>query len=473
MTDSLLSAFAASVRAHGPKTALVEPDGTHVSFAELGARAEGFAAGWSAKGLGKGDRVLVAMPISADLYATLAALWSLGAVAVLPEPAMGLRGVRHALQLAPCKGLAAKEPYTWLRWLLPGLWTKPVFRPRVGPGKVPDHYPQGDEIALISFTSGSTGLPKAIARSHAFLQAQEAAIAPLLTSDADEIDLVAFPVFALINLAIGRTSVLPNWRMSRPGEVTPIELASWIEAQGVTRALLPPALCEALANARPLPGLSTVFTGGGPVFPDLVERLQATRSKLRVVAVYGSTEAEPIAHMDARDISSEDRKAMATGSGLLAGRPVPEVSIRIQDGEILVAGDHVNEGYLDPTRDAETKIKEDGVTWHRTGDAGRLDDAGRLWLLGRRGADVDGVYPFEIEAAARLWPGVKRVALAKEGGRAVLAIEGDAGQIADWTERAAEQFKITDVRHLATIPLDRRHGSKVDYPALTRALRRA
>ena len=457
--------------AHGERTALIEADGTRVSFSELGQRADGIAAAWTAKGLGAGDRVLVAMPISADLYASLAALWSLGAVAVLPEPAMGLRGVRFALQLAPCKGLAASGNYRWLRFLLPRLWGKPLFRPNVSQAPIKAAPSDPDAPALISFTSGSTGVPKAMARSHAFLRAQEEAIAPLLASDTEDVDLIAFPVFALLNLAAGRTSVLPNWQISKPTEVNPEALADWIETNDVTRALLPPAVCEALARCRPLPQLATVFTGGGPVFIDLVERLRDTHPGLRIVAVYGSTEAEPIAHLEASQISAADREAMATGGGLLAGTPVPDVQIRIEDGEILVAGDHVNKGYLDPARDAETKLREHGTVWHRTGDAGRLDDAGRLWLLGRHGSDVGGVHPFQVETAARLWAGVKRVALADIGGDPVLAVEGEAAQLPNWRERSAA-FGITDVRHVAAIPVDRRHGSKVDYPALNRLLRR-
>lgn len=470
MSDgTLLDGFAAAVATHGDKTALVEQDGTCVSFSELAARADGIAAAWSAKGLKKGHRVLVAMPISADLYASLAALWSLGAIAVLPEPAMGLRGVRHAVQLAGCQGLAAKGPYMWLKALLPKLWSKPLYHPTPVAGTTPSITSDMSDTALISFTSGSTGLPKAIARSHGFLRAQETALAPLLNSERDETDLVAFPVFALLNLAAGRTSVLPNEPMRKLAETGPHSLANWIERQGVTRALIPPAMCDALASARPLPQLHTVFTGGGPVFPDMIDRLLAMHNDLRIVAVYGSTEAEPIAHLDTRDMTPDDRAAMANGAGLLAGQPVDDVRIRIDNSEILVTGEHVNKGYLDPARDAETKLRDGDVIWHRTGDSGRLDKDGRLWLLGRHGADVGGLHPFVVEAAARLWPGVKRAALAELEGAPVLALEGDETLKAIWQEKATIAFGIADIRHLA-IPLDRRHNSKVDYPALRKAL---
>ena len=124
-------------------------------------------------------------------------------------------------------------------------------------------------------------------------------------------------------------------------------------------------------------------------------------------------------------MTPDDREAMANGAGLLAGQPVDDVHVRIDNSEILVTGAHVNKGYLDPARDAETKLRDGDVVWHRTGDAGRLDDNGRLWLLGRHGADVGGLHPFVVEAAARLWPGVVRTALAEMNGTPVLAIEGD------------------------------------------------
>ena len=117
------------------------------------------------------------------------------------------------------------------------------------------------------------------------------------------------------------------------------------------------------------------------------------------------------------------------GAGLLAGPPVSSIRLRIlpdrwgdalgpwttehlesqqlpsgQPGEIVVSGDHVLPGYLDGVGDSESKIHVDGRVWHRTGDAGYVDDRGRLWLLGRCSAKVSDshgvVYPFAVEAAA-------------------------------------------------------------------------
>ncbi|WP_099827916.1 AMP-binding protein [Oceaniglobus indicus] len=473
--DDLPTAFARAAERYGARTALIGRDGSATTFAALQDRVQALAAGFRHRGVKPGDRALVAMPVGPDLYASLAALWTLGATAVLPEPAMGLRGLRDALRAAPVSAFCASGPYRLLRAVMPGLWGTRMLTPADGiPNDVVAPVCTADDVALISFTSGSTGTPKAIARSHRFLMAQRRAVAPLLHSDHDEIDLVAFPVFVLVNLGAGRTSVLPDWPMRKPGRATPAALSALIERHGVTRALLPPALCERLAETAPPAHLATLFTGGGPIFPDLVARLRAVAPDLRIVSVYGSTEAEPIAEIDAADTTDADRAAMARGHGLLAGHPAPGITIRIEDDEILVAGDHVVSGYLDPARDVETKRRIDGTLWHRTGDAGRLDEDGRLWLLGRIGGRIKtakgALYPFSVETAARSWPGVRHAALAQVDGKAVLAIEGVATSTAGWTDRAAA-LGIDRVAPVARIPMDRRHRSKVDHGALARLLR--
>ncbi|MDN5786901.1 AMP-binding protein [Pseudorhodobacter sp.] len=471
---SLLADFAAAVLRHPDRVAIVDGKGRETSFAQLETRAEGFARAWQARGVGKGDRVLLAMPLDADLYASLAALWSLGATVVLPEPAMGLAGLRHAAKVAEATAFCSAGVFGVLQFLLPELWRLRRLRPNVSAGKRLDlPAPQDGDIALISFTSGTSGAPKAIPRSHGFLSAQHQAIAPMLQSAAAERDLVAFPVFVLINIASGQTSVLPSWKMSKLERLAPEVLAGWIKQQNVNRALIPPALCEKLVRAGVPANLHTVFTGGGPVFPDILEKLAADRPGLSIVCVYGSTEAEPIAHLDAAEIEPKDHAQMVAGQGLLVGAPVPGLQVRIVGDEIQVAGAHVNGGYLDPRHDAENKIHEGDIIWHRTGDAGRFDDQGRLWLLGRTGSQVPlaggPVYPFAIEVAVHSWAGVTQCAVMSVGKTACLVIEGDARHLPEWRQKAIG-MGIPDVRHLTKIPMDRRHASKIDRKALGRLL---
>lgn len=461
---TLTAAFARAAIDYSDRIALIDKSGTAYRFSQVQDLAEGYAAGWHAKGVRAGDRVLIAMGIGVELYASLAALWSLGATVVLPEPAMGLAGLKTAIAATRPKFFCATGPYVWIKLLLPRLWRTRLLTPQQDSSLPPvPSVAEAASVALISFTSGTTGTPKAIPRTHAFLMAQWKAVAPLLHSDTEEIDLVTFPVFVLINLAEGRTSVLPNWKMSKLSALEPNALAAWIAANNCTRALLPPSLCEKLVAAQDIGSLKQIFTGGGPVFPDVVQSLQRIDGDLRITTVYGSTEAEPIAHAHTTE----------QGYGLFAGTPVDAVRLRIVETEIQVAGDHVNSGYLDPSRDAETKVYENDTIWHRTGDAGYLDDDGHLWLLGRVGdqvmTDKGMQYPFAVEVAARAWPDVIRVALTQHAARAVLVIEGNIAQIETWRARAAA-FGINDVRHIAAIPLDKRHHSKVDKNALAAKL---
>ena len=476
---NLLNSFFDRATEHPEKIAVVEADGASISYSQLARLTDIFALRLKGLGVAPGARVLVTLPVSITLYASLAALWRLGAVAVFPEPAMGLSGLRHAAKVArPSVWLAPKSAAAAGACLCRNARdrrrrhaaagrTRPLSRP----SEQPQTYgAQADDPALISFTSGSTGAPKGIVRTHGFLLEQFRALEPLLRPQPGEVDLVAFPVFVLASLGLGITSVLPNWDLRKPLRADADDILRHAASCGATRLLAPPSICQKLVG-RPRPAsLKTVLTGGGPVYPDLLRDLLALG--VDVVAVYGSTEAEPIADLHANNIAPEDWRAMDQGDGILAGRPVEGLRLRIEDDEIQVAGAHVNKGYLDPAQDRTTKIVDAaGVVWHRTGDAGRTDAQGRLWLLGRLDGRIGALFPFGIEAAARLWPGVRQAALCAMDDEAVLALSGDKDQSADWRGRA-EKLGLSRIAVLPEIPMDRRHGSKLDQKALKAILRR-
>ncbi len=471
---NLLSAFIETAARKGDVTAIIAGDGQTISYAQLAVRSSILAAHWRSKGLVKGDRALLAMPVGIDLYVAIAALWRLGAVIVFPEPAMGLSGLRRAVDIAKPKAVLTSGYYQILPFVIPELW-RVKMRLHIGGGySDAEIFEQvsGDHPALISFTSGSTGLPKGIIRSHSFLSAQNACVAEMLQSDNDhEIDLVAFPVFVIANLAMGVTSVLPNWKLTRHDRANAAGIAQLIKKHKITRALVPPSICDILSKGDSDPNLAAIFAGGGPIFPDLMRRMQARMPKTRIMAVYGSTEAEPISHQNLSDINTADWKAMETGAGLLAGAPVSQTRVQIIDDEIVVTGDHVNKGYLDGYGDRENKILIDGQIWHCTGDAGRFDDQGRLWLRGRCLAKVGSIFPFEIEVAARSWPSVNAAALIPHSGKAILAIAGKNGNFKIWQDNAKKLGTIVVV-HVKEIPLDKRHRSKVDYASLRKMLDR-
>jgi hypothetical protein len=148
-------------------------------------------------------------------------------------------------------------------------------------------------------------------------------------------------------------------------------------------------------------------------------------------------------------------------------------------GEIVVSGEHVLRGYLGGIGDDETKIRVDHSVWHRTGDAGWLDATGRVWLLGRCAEQLPPFaapdnfptdvlrYPFAVECALReIFPKLRMAAIEWRGKRTLVV-----GKSCDANEREAIRSKaaelgMTDIVCLASLPLDRRHNAKIDYPAL-------
>ena len=469
---SALRPFAAQVAQAPERAALLTGSGEAVSYEALDRWGAHLAAQYWDAGVRPGTRVVVALGMSPALYAVLIALWRVGAAAVFPEPSAGLGGLRHALAATrPARfvgsrriGLAAAMLARRPALAIP----LPVRRGAAG-GNAPP-WP-GEHPALISFTSGSTGRPKGILRTHGFLLAQQRALDPLLRPDGPARDLVCLPLFVLAGLGLGTTSALPAADLRRPAEADAARLAAQVGRDGLTRLLAPPSVAGALAGRPGYARLRHVFTGGGPVWPDVIRRLVAEGPEAAVTAVYGSTEAEPIAHQALHDLTAADWAAMEAGGGLPAGRPMPDVALRIVGDEIQVAGAHVNRGYLDPAQDAGNKVNEGGTVWHRTGDAGRLGPDGRLWLLGRLEGRAGPWFPFAVEVAARGWPGVRQAALIEDGGRLQLAIAGDAGCEAAW-RRGAEAFPGVEVRPLPALPLDRRHQAKTDYTRLRELLRR-
>jgi acyl-CoA synthetase (AMP-forming)/AMP-acid ligase II len=281
-------------------------------------------------------------------------------------------------------------------------------------------------------------------------------------------------MFVLCNLAHGTTSVIADCDWSNPGASDAWPLLRQICRHRVARLVLPPALCERIAaTGVQLPQLEEIFTGGGPVFPGLLRRLAQVAPNAAITTVYGGSEAEPIAHVAAQDLSPEDFAQMHAGGGLLAGAPVAGIDLRIEDDEIWVSGAHVIKSYRNPADDRDTKRVRDGKIWHRTGDAGRLDARGRLWLLGRHEARSGGLFPFCVEAAARNLPGVRNAALVHVGTTPTLTLECDGRSApplaAELTRRWGDRLRVVLVPR---IPLDRRHRSKTDYGELRKLLLR-
>lgn len=501
-------------RAHPDKVALIDgnPGRERVTgYRELAALVTGASRRLRAEGLVPGDAVLILHPISLELYVFLLGALHAGLTTAFVDPSAGPVVIETACaRLRPRGFFGSRKAQAWA-------WTRPDVRrldrhwcSRVFPFttvfpldssmpedavEVPNNHP-----ALVTFTSGSTGQPKGAARSHGFLLAQHAALERALHLREGEVDLVTLPVFTLANLASGVASLLPGTDLTRPASVNAPLLARQARAHGVARCAASPAVFRAFLKARCLPDFRSIHTGGAPVFPSLLDHLVEASPATAVHAVYGSTEAEPIADLPWRDIPPAVRERIRRGGGLPAGRPVPEIELAIlsletpcpsgawtdnifssrclpsgQAGEIIVAGPHVLPGYLDGIGDDENKIHVGGKIWHRTGDAGRLDEEGNLWLLGRASAAVHRrglppLFPFEIEAALDAIAGLGRTALIENGGQPALVFEGRSDLPPEPACSILAELGIQRVIPLPSLPMDRRHQAKIDYPRLRRLI---
>jgi len=475
-------------------------------------------------GLQPGDAVLVFHPMSAELYVALLALFRLRLVAMFLDPSAGREHIERCCVMHPPRALIAGTKAHLLRLVVRALRRIPVKFAIGMPIPFAVRWSAADQLeplqevreceadtpALLTFTSGSTGQPKGAMRTHGLLAAQYRALGASLALTAGDVDLATLPIVALANLGSGVTSLIPNADLRFPGAVAAAPIFAQIHAHQATSSIASPAFFECLfrhgeTSALTLPSLRKLYTGGAPVFPRLLDQMQILAPNAKVVALYGSTEAEPIAHVSRREVTADDLKAMLGGRGLLAGAPVAEIRLCIlrdqwgrpvgpynaatfaeaccepgDPGEIVVHGDHVLPGYLRGVGDEETKFRVDGGVWHRTGDAGYLDEEGRLWLLGRcvaRIHDARGdLYPFAAETAVYQDPRVRRVALVAHRGKRVLAVEfyeGDDHANLDTVRAALAWAHIDEVRPCQRIPVDKRHNAKIDYPSLYRLLEQA
>ena len=494
------------------------------SFAELCLWSRKIATMLGRAGVGSGDGIVMLVPMSASLYAVTAAAFRIGAVPVFIEPdnaAAQIEGCRDAL---PLRAFVGSPRACLVRLLMPALRAiTPVF---VTQGWFPGATPLGsarrlppvadspfratDAPAMLSFTSGSTGPSKGLLRSHRLLLATQQILSRHLDLRPGSIDLATMPALVMSNLGAGVTSLIPDVDLRRPAAADPARLAGSIHRWQVESLLASPALLEHMADyclrtGHTLNSLRAVFTGGAPVFPRILEKTSRIAPQARVTALYGSTEAEPMALLRADELTAADRAAIARGAGLPAGKPISEIRLHIlRDhwgrsfgggsadamdnllapagavGEIVVSGPHVVTGYIRPLDDAESKIRVGDTIWHRTGDSGWLDDQNRLWLTGRCSAGVGApprvIYPLMVEAALADHPCLARTAFLSHRGERLLLVElKHPTRVFDRDEllRTLPWAGIDRVVELPRIPLDKRHNAKIDYPALHDELEKA
>lgn len=464
-------------------------------------------------GCSKGDTVLLWQPMSAALYVLMIGAWKAGLIVMFIDPGQPLaireasaRMIQPAILAGPWYAQAWSSATPTLRKIrkrivTSGWWPNAL---RLDGAHTPNKTSDTaccseDDPALITFTSGSTGQPKAIVRSHGFLARQHLAIERELHLREGQIDLTTMPIFLLANLGSGVTSFIPRGNIAKPGSIDARHVLECIRLEAITRGGASPAFWEQLTLAprrdrQAMAAFDEIYTGGGPVHIDLLQRLRQDAPSARIVAIYGSTEAEPISTATLDELR-ECRDH--TGAMLPLGKPVNDLRVMVIPdrwgtplrfyselqlekerhppdlvGEIIVSGPLVITGYWQGHGNEETKILAGQTIWHRTGDAGCFDRSGVLWLAGRCSAKAihqgRTLYPLNVELPARNLAGVRRVALATPPQGTCLAVETDRPE------------RITAVRHVlaecgwpelpvtrvSRIPVDRRHHAKIDYSRL-------
>lgn len=511
------------------RPALVMGD-SRISFGDLWERVDRASAGLRRLGLEAGDRAIVMIPMSIDLYVALLGVLKMGAVAVFVDPWIGPRQIAsfaafaeprawlgipksHVLRLFSKRLRAIPLAVTTGRRLgpLPAGATLAELEAEGGDGEIAAVEP--DASALVTFTSGSSGEPKGANRTHHFLLAQHAALAAEFPALEGDVDMPMFPVFALNNLASGVPSVVPEMDFRYVDRVDGARVLAQMRRHGVTTCTASPPFFDRLAaeldRHTERPALRRILTGGAPVSDAQLRAWREILPDSEILVVYGSTEAEPVAHLAAGERLEAVNPHRPLTPGFCAGRPTDRLGskiIRIHDGpvelgpggwgdwelpsgeigELIVSGDHVGRDYFrNPGAVRENKIVDaGGVIWHRMGDTGSFDPEGRFWLAGRvhstirRGAVL--IHPQLVEQAAQGNDSkIRRLAAvglpdAALGERLVIVAEAESGVQEDIAARlAAAGFAADEIRVTSEpLPVDPRHNSKIDYGLLRERLKR-
>ena len=417
------SLFRDAARAHPGRVAFYEGREA-ISFGALWERVERV----HARG-----RVMLMLPMSIDLYASLLGVLNAGGVAVFIDPWVGLR---RMIQLA-----RAAAPDHWI-----GTWKSQIIRllSRGAAGFEP-----AEGAAIITFTTGSSGTPKQVIRTHRILIAQHERLAEAFPPKEGDVDLCTFPIFALNNLALGVTTIIPPIDLRRIDALDPHLVVR--AAKNATTATASPPLFDALARIEERPRFRRILTGGAPVTDAQLRTWIAAWPDAEIVIAYGSSEAEPVAHIEARE------RLAAGGKGYLAGHIVNGVNTKLdliddKVGELLISGDHVA---------SENE-------WHRMGDTGWFDEEGRFRIAGRVHSTIwrngVAVHAQLVEQAARGDDArIRRVAAVGCNNRLIVVVESD-DDVAEDVKKRVDADEVIVRRE--PLPVDPRHNSKIDYAKL-------
>ena len=291
--------------------------------------------------------------------------------------------------------------------------------------------PEADpDIAVLLFTSGTTGDPKVAVLRHRHLTAYVISTVEFMGAEEGECALVSVPPYHVASIAAVLTGVYSGRRTVYLPAFTPEDWVDLAATEHVTHAMVVPTMLGRVldvldvlaARGEHLPALRALSYGGGRMPQAVIERALDLLPQVDFVNAYGLTEtSSTIAVLTAEDhraaLGSDD-PAVRRRIGSV-GRPMPHLELQIrgpdgeplgpnESGEVYVRGEQISGEYLH-----RTALQADG--WFATNDAGWLDEDGYLYVEGRlddvivRGGE--NISPGEIEDVLRQHPAVADVAV--------------------------------------------------------------
>lgn len=278
-----------------------------------------------------------------------------------------------------------------------------------------------DSLAMLLYTSGTTGAPKGVMLSHANLLANAEAVIDYLQLTADDSVLDVLPFYYAYGASVLHTHLLTGGRIVlAPSLAFPHLVTQALQAESITGFCGVPSTYSLLLEHAPLsgqvaPSLRYLTQAGGAMPARLVRRLRDALPHVRLFLMYGQTEATSrLTYLPPEDI---DERA---GS---VGRALRDVEIRIcrddgtwashgETGEVCARGPNVMLGYWNNPEATDAVLREG---WLHTGDLGHLDAEGYLYLDGRRSdmikTGAHRVNPADVEEAITELPWVIEAAV--------------------------------------------------------------